>query len=61
MMHALATYHHLQTECGELPRKLDALKVTMGFQQRLAHLSPSWLVSRAPSLSQHLAKQGFNT
>ena len=28
---------------------------------RLAHLSPSWLVSIPTSLSQHLAKQGFNT
>ena len=33
----------------------------MGFQQWLAHLSPSWLVNKATSLSQHLAEQGFNT
>jgi hypothetical protein len=33
----------------------------MGFQQHLAHLSPSWLVSKATSLSQHLAKPRFNT
>ena len=33
----------------------------MHFQQRLAHLFPSWLVNKAASLSQHLVKQGFNT
>ena len=33
----------------------------MGSQQWLAHLSPSWVVSKATSLSRHLAKQRFNT
>jgi hypothetical protein len=36
-------------------------RIIWGFQQWLAHLSPSWLVSKAISLSRHLAKQRFNT
>jgi hypothetical protein len=56
----LTTYHILLTEFKELPIELCALKFTMGFQQWL-NLSPSWLVSKATSLSQHLTKQGFNT
>ena len=55
------TYHILPAEFKELPLDLYALKLTMGFQQWLAHLSPSLLVSKATSLSQHLAEQGFNT
>ena len=31
------------------------------FDKSLLNLSPSWLVSKATSLSQHLTKQGFNT
>ena len=31
------------------------------FDKSLFNLSPSWLVSKATSLSQHLTKQGFNT
>ena len=45
----------------ELPIEFYALKLTMGFQQRGAHLSPSWLVNKATSLSQHMVEQGFNT
>ena len=58
---SLTTYYILLAEFGEHPMDLYALKLTMGFQQRLAHLSLFWLVNKAPPLSQHLAKQGFNT
>jgi len=47
------TYHILLAKFGELPIELYTLKLTMGFQQQLAHLSPSWLVSKATSLSQN--------
>ena len=57
----LTTYHILLAEFGELPIELYALKLTMGFQQRLVRLSPSWLVSKAISLFQHLAEQGIKT
>ena len=30
----------------------------MGFQEWLAHLSPSWLVNKSASFFQHLAEQG---
>ena len=36
----LTTYHILLAEFEELPINLHALKLAMGFQQRLAHLSP---------------------
>ena len=52
------TYHILLAEYEELPIALHAL--TTGFQQRLAQVSPSWLVSKATSLSRHLAEQGFD-
>ena len=55
------TYHILLDEYGEPPIELNALKLTMGFPQQLAHLSTSWLVNKAASLSQHLAELGFNT
>ena len=55
------TYHILLYEYGELPIELHTLKFTLGFQQRLTHLSYSWLVSKATSLSRHLAKHGFYT
>jgi hypothetical protein len=55
------TYQILLAEFGEIPIELYTLKLIMGFQQQLTHLSPSWLVSKATSLSQHLAEQGFNT
>ena len=48
-------------ESGELPVELCVIKLSMGFQQCLVHLSPSWVVNKAPSLSQHLAEQGCNT
>jgi hypothetical protein len=43
------TYHILPAEVGELPIELYTLKLTMGFQQPLTHLSPSWLVIKATS------------
>ena len=49
-------YHVLLVEFGELPILLHALKLTMSFQQQLAHLSPSWLVSKVAPLSQHLVE-----
>jgi hypothetical protein len=59
-VHSSTTYHILPANFEQLPIELYALKLIMGFQQRLAHLSPSWLVNKASSLSQHLAEQGFN-
>jgi hypothetical protein len=55
-VHSLTTHHILLAKFRELPIELYTLKLTMGFQQRLAHLSPSWLVNKATSLSQHLAR-----
>ena len=55
-VHSSTTYHIMLSEFGEVPIELYILKLTMGFQQRLAYLSPSWLVSSTSSLSQHLAK-----
>ena len=60
-VHSSITYLIFLTEFGELRMKSYALKFTMGFQQRLAHLFHSWLFSKATSLSQHLVEQGFNT
>ena len=34
------SYHILLVEVGELPIQLYALKLTLGFQQRVAHLIP---------------------
>ena len=42
-VHFSTTYHILLPNL--LPLKLYAIKVTMGFQHWLAHLSPSWLVN----------------
>ena len=53
----LITHHIVLAELKKLPMSLSSL----GFQQWLTHLSFSWLVSKATSLSQHLAKQGLNT
>ena len=55
------TYHILLAEFGELHVELYALKLTMGFQQWLAHLPPSWLISKVAPFSQHLTTQGFKT
>ena len=55
------TYHISLAEFEELPMKLYAIKLTIGFQQRLAHLLTSWLVNQATSLSRHHAKQGCDT
>jgi hypothetical protein len=60
-VNSLTTYHILLTEFGELPIESYVIKLSMGFQQRLAYLSPSWLVQKTTSLSQHLAEQGCNT
>jgi hypothetical protein len=54
-------FHILLAALGELSIILYTFKLTMGFQQQLAHLSPSWLVNKATSLFQHLVEQGFNT
>ena len=59
-MCSLTTYHIMLTRFGEQPMELYALKLTMGFQQWLAHLSPSWLVNKATSFFWHQAKQKFN-
>ena len=55
------TYHIILAKFEELPIKLHALKLTMGFQQWSARLSSIWLVKTTSSQSQHLAVQGFNT
>ena len=55
------TYHTVLSEFRELPIEIYALKLTVGFQRRHAHLSPSWVLSITTSLSQHLAEQGLNT
>jgi hypothetical protein len=55
------TYHILLVEFREPPIELSTLKLIMGFQQQLTHLSPFGLVSKEALLSQHLAKQEFNT
>ena len=60
-VHPSTTYHILLAKFGELPNILYALKLTLSFQQWLAHLPCSWLVSQEVSLSRHLAKQGANT
>ena len=49
-VHSSTTYHISLVEFGKLPIELYSLKLTMGFQQRLVHLPPSWLVSKATSL-----------
>ena len=64
-VHSSTTYHILLAKFREFSIEiyiiLYTLKLTMGFQQQLIHLSPSWLVNKATSQSQHLAEQGFNT
>ena len=37
---SMTTYNILLVEFGELPIKLNALKLTVGFQQWFTHLSP---------------------
>ena len=58
---SLTTYPILLVVFKELLVELLALKLNMGFEQQLAHLSPSWLLNTTTSLTQHLAKQGFKT
>ena len=41
--------------------ELYSLKLTLRFQQWLAHLCSSWLVNQAISFSRHLAEQETNT
>ena len=60
-LHSSTTYHILLAVLGELPMELYALKPTIGFQQWLAHLPSSWLVSQATLDSRHLGEQGFDT
>ena len=55
------TYHILLAKIGELLMELCPLKLTMSFQQQLAHLSSYWLVNQTSSISQHLVEQGVNT
>ena len=50
------TYYILLAKFGEFLIVLHHLKLTIGFQQQLVLTSPSWLVSIAVSLSQHLAE-----
>ena len=59
-MHSSTTSHILLAKFGQLPIKINALKLSMGFQW-LAHLPSSWLVNQGASLSGHLAEQGFDT
>jgi hypothetical protein len=46
-VHSSTTYYLLLAEFGELCIDLYALKLTMSFQQWLAHLSPSWLIKES--------------
>lgn len=43
--------HILLIEFGELPMELQTLMLTIGFEQRLVHLCPSWLVNKATLFS----------
>ena len=51
------TYHILLAEFGELRMQLYALKPTTTFEQWLAHLPASWLVSQALSLFRRVVEQ----
>lgn len=42
-----------QSHLVELPMELHTLKLTIGFQQGLTHLSPSWLVCKATLFFKH--------
>ena len=43
-LHSLTTYNNL---LAELPNELYTLKLLMSFQEQLAHLPSSWVVSEA--------------
>ena len=58
---SLTNYHVFMAQFREFLIDLYALEYIMGFPQRRALLSPSWLIDKATPLSRHLAKQGFNT
>lgn len=58
---SLTTYHILLAKVFEFPMKLHALKLTIGFQLRLAHTPSSCLVNQATLLPRPLVKQGFDT
>ena len=60
-MHSSTIYHILLVEFGELLIELHALKLTINILQQLAQVTPSWLVSKATSLSQHMVEHEFNT
>ena len=47
------TCHILFLEIGELPIELYTFKLTMGCQQHLVHLFPSWLVNNTTLLFRH--------
>ena len=55
------TYDLLLSKVGELSMELYALKLTLSFQQQLAHLPSSWLVNEVISLSYIFAKQQAKT
>jgi hypothetical protein len=58
---SLTTYHIMLVEFGELPMELYALRLTMSFQQCLAHLPSFCVANQATSLSQHHVEQGAKT
>ena len=60
-MRFFTTCHILFLEIGELPIELYTFKLTMGCQQHLVHLFPSWLVYNTTLLFRHSAKQAFYT
>ena len=47
-MRSSTTHHILLVEFGKLSIELYALKLSMGFQQQLAHLFPSLLAGKHP-------------
>ena len=57
---SLTTYQILLVEFGELPMESYNLKIPMSFQQQLAHVPSSRLVSQAVLFSCHLAQQRAN-
>ena len=48
-----------RSKLENFPKKYMLLSSLLVFKN--IHLPSSWLVSQVPSLSQHLAEQGFNT
>ena len=54
-------YRILLINFGEMTMELDALKLSMDYEQRLTNLHLSWVVKQIVSLSQHLAQIDKNT